>query len=319
MLDFRYHALSLAAVLCALAVGVLIGVAIGDSSLVSSAQDGLVHSLRDEVRESQGKLERTDTALTEQQALAGALWPLAVRGLLQGRAIGIVFLGQPSNEVDSLVQDGVRAAGGEVRSVLAVREPLDGSALAAQLAGTRYAQIASDPKLLRRLAVRIGGEMVASGRLLERVRAPLLSSYDGQLGGLEGVVVMRSDPPRMSAADSQPAGEVESGLIAGMKARGVAVVGVETMATSPSQVSWYRSEGISSVDDLQSVGGRAALAFALAGYRGAFGSKPSADALLPAPTASATATAAGSTAPTATVTATAVRTTTPPATTSGRP
>jgi hypothetical protein len=37
MFDYRYHALSLAAVLFALALGVLIGVAIGDSNLVSSA------------------------------------------------------------------------------------------------------------------------------------------------------------------------------------------------------------------------------------------------------------------------------------------
>ena len=46
MFDYRYHALSLAAVLFALAVGVLIGVAIGDSNLVSSAKNGIVHNLR---------------------------------------------------------------------------------------------------------------------------------------------------------------------------------------------------------------------------------------------------------------------------------
>ena len=45
MFDFRYHALSLAAVLFALAVGILIGVAIGDSNLVSSAQNGIVKNL----------------------------------------------------------------------------------------------------------------------------------------------------------------------------------------------------------------------------------------------------------------------------------
>jgi len=38
MFDYRYHALSLAAVLLALAVGLVIGIAIGDSSLVSSAR-----------------------------------------------------------------------------------------------------------------------------------------------------------------------------------------------------------------------------------------------------------------------------------------
>jgi copper transport outer membrane protein MctB len=280
MLDFRYHALSLAAVLCALAVGVLIGVAIGDSSLVSSAQDGLVHSLRGEVGASRQQLQLTDARLSEQQSLAGSLWPLAVHGLLAGRAVGVVFLGAGSDEVDSLVQSAVKQAGGEVRSVVAVREPPQLAALAARTGSVGYGALATDPRLLRRLAVRVGEEMVSGGRLLERVRPQLLGSYDGQLGGLEGVVAMRGEPASAAAQDA-----LDSGLIAGLKARGVPVVGVETSATEPSQVPWYRAEGLSSVDDLQSVGGRAALAFALAGYRGTFGAKPTADAQLPSASA----------------------------------
>lgn len=288
MVDFRYHALSLAAVLCALAVGVLVGIAIGDSSLVSSAQDGLVHNLRGEVRETQHKLQLSDQALSEQRALADSLWPLAVRGQLEGRSIGIVFLGQPSNEIDSLVQGAVRAAGGNVKAVLAVGEPFDASAMAKQLSGTRYASLASDPRLLGRLAQRLGGEIVAGGRLLERVRTRLLGSYDGQIGQLEGLVVTRAQPAGMTRAQTSDTNALESGLLAGMLARGVPVVGVQTSASEPSQIPWYKSAGLSSVDDLQSVGGRTALAYALAGYRGAFGSKSTAEAQLPSP-ASATA------------------------------
>lgn len=299
MLDFRYHALSLAAVLCALAVGVLIGVAIGDSSLVSSAQDGLVHNLRAELHESQHQLEAADTKLSEQQSLVGDFWPLAVRGLLEGRRIGLVFLGNSSDEIDSLVREGVQAAGGEVRSVVAVREPLEVAAIAAQAAGTRYAALASDPRLMRRFGAHVGAELVAESlrptqppkpsqsarpaTLFERVRTKLLSSDDGQPGDLEGVVVVRAEPSGMSGAALTAAHEFETGLLAGIAARGAPVVGAETSATEPSQVQWYKAEGISSVDDLESVGGRAALAYALAGYRGAFGVKPTADAPLPSP------------------------------------
>jgi hypothetical protein len=283
MLDFRYHALSLAAVLCALAVGVLVGVAIGDSSLVSSAQDGLVHNVRSELHDSQRNLELAGQQLSEQQTLATSLWPLAVRGLLAGRTVGVVFLGEPSNEAASLVRGGVKQAGGEVASIVAVREPPETAALATEVASPAYAALASDPRLLRRLAVHIGEEMVGGGRLLERVRLKLLSSYDGQLGKLDGVVVMRSEPAGMNAEATKSVGELESGLLAGMSAKGAPVVGVEMTATEPSQVPWYKAAGIASDDDLQSVGGRAALAFALASYRGAFGTKPTADAQLPAP------------------------------------
>lgn len=281
MLDFRYHALSLAAVLCALAVGVLVGVAIGDSSLVSSAQDGLVHNLRGEVRATQRNLELAGQQLSEQQSLVTSFWPLAVRDLLSGRSVGIVFLGESSNEVDSLVQDGVKEAGGEVKSLVAVREPMQTVALGIAPASVGRAGSGSEAKLIRRFGVRIGRELVVGGRLIEHVRSKLLSSYDGQLGGLEGVVVMRSEPTGMSLQATHQTHELESGLIAGIEAEGVASVGVETSSAKPSQVPWYKAEGLSSVDDIDNVGGRAALAFALAGYRGAFGGKPSADAQLP--------------------------------------
>ena len=55
MFDYRYHALSLAAVLFALALGVLIGVAIGDTDLVSSAKNGIVHDLSAEVGEARAR------------------------------------------------------------------------------------------------------------------------------------------------------------------------------------------------------------------------------------------------------------------------
>lgn len=284
MLDFRYHALSLAAVLCALAVGVLVGVAIGDSSLVSSAQDGLVHNLRGEVRDSQRNVELAGQQLSEQQNLVTAFWPLAVHDLLAGKSVGVVFLGDSSNEADSLVQDGVKKAGGEVKSVVALREPLQTTALGIVPANTGHAGPTASAKLIRRFGVRIGRELVAGGRLLEHVRSKLLSSYDGQLGKLDGVVVMRSEPAGMNSEETLAVHEFESGLIAGIKTEGVPAVGVEMTASEPSQVPWYKAEGLSSVDDIQNVGGRAALAFALAGYRGAFGVKSSADAQLPSAT-----------------------------------
>ena len=59
-------------------------------------------------------------------------------------------------------------------------------------------------------------------------------------------------------------------------------VGVELISTQPSQIPWYTSEDMASVDDLDTLAGRAALAFALAGDHGAYGVKPTAtSSLLP--------------------------------------
>ncbi|HEX4115806.1 MAG TPA: copper transporter [Solirubrobacteraceae bacterium] len=281
MFDYRYHALSLAAVLFALAVGILIGVAIGDSNLVSSAQNGIVKNLRAEVSDSQQDLEQVKAHLSEEETLAADLWPFAVHETLTGKSIGLVFLGDTSDQLDSLVRNAVSEAGGSVKAVVAVREPLETAGIAAQATGYRYTALTSDPSLTKEFGIRIGRQLVSGGQLLERVHTSLLSSYDGELGKLEGLVVVRSDPANMSEQDAKSTSEFNSGLIAGVAATGVPVVGVELRSTEPSQIPWYKAEKLASVDDMDTIAGRTALAFALAGDHGAYGVKSTADALLP--------------------------------------
>ena len=92
---------------------------------------------------------------------------------------------------------------------------------------------------------------------------------------------MRDDPAAVSAQQSEATAALQSGLLAGVAAEGVPAVGVELTGTEPSQVAWYKGERISSVDDLDVPAGQAALAYALAGSAGAYGSKSSANSLLP--------------------------------------
>jgi hypothetical protein len=288
MIDYRYHALSLAAVIFALALGVLLGVAIGDSNLVSSAKNGIVSNLGSEVEGARRQASRLQDRLNQEQALANGLYPLTVHGLLNGRSIGLVFLGASSDQVNAIVRTATAQAGAGVATVVAVREPLDLAGIAHEAAGTRYAALGGSPALIGRFGEVVGRELVSGGpnvlrALLSRVRAGLLSAFDGQLGRLDGLVVMRAQPLGMSAAQAEASSQLESGLLAGVAAAGVPAVGVELAGTSPSQIPWYRSHRISSVDDLDTLPGRAALILALAGYHGTFGTKPTADSLLPGP------------------------------------
>jgi Copper transport outer membrane protein, MctB len=274
MFDYRYHALSLAAVLFALTIGVLIGVAIGDSNLVSSAKDGIVQNLRSEVSGSQHKANELAAQLSSEETLSGDLYPIAVHGLLTGKSVGLVFLGESSDQIDELVRNSVTQAGGSLNVVVAVREPLDLPGLAAQATGTQYTALASNTALVKAFGVRMGEQLVGGGQLLGRVRTRLLSSYDGEFGKLQGLVVMRSEDMKLT-------GEFESGLIEGVSAVGAPAVGVELTSTEPSQVPWYKAENMASVDDLDMLAGQAALAFALAGDHGAYGVRATADSLLP--------------------------------------
>lgn len=296
MLDFRYHALSLAAVLLALAVGILIGVAIGDSNLVSSAKNGIVRSLHSEVSAAEREAERLQSRLRRAEAVGQGLYGLAVQRSLTGRQIGLVFLGAPSERVNSLVREAVTAAGGTLSTAVAVREPLQLSLLAARATGTQYTGLGSTPGLVRQFGLRVAVELVEGGPLIDRERTELLSAFDGTFGGLAGVVIERAEPKGMSGLQRAAVAEFQHGLIEGLSSLGVDAVGVELTQTNPSQVPWYAAQRIASVDDLDSIDGRAALDLALAGAQGAFGVKPTAEALLPrvAPQAASSASRAAS-------------------------
>jgi len=286
MFDYRYHALSLAAVLFALMIGVLLGVAIGDSNLVSSAKNGIVANLNSEVSSSRHHAGQLQERLTNEEAFANGLYPLAVHELLAGRTIGLVFLGGSSDQINSLVRTAVAQAGGSVTTVVAVREPLDIEGLEREAAGTHYAPLSSSIALVERFGELIGRQLVSGGQLVDRelisrVRASLLSAFDGQLTRLEGLVVVRAEPTGMSAAQTEASAAFESGLLAGVAAARVPAVGAELTSTEPSQIPWYKGKGISSVDDLDNLAGQAALDYALAGDSGSFGVSSTADSLLP--------------------------------------
>ncbi|MHB8233990.1 MAG: copper transporter [Solirubrobacteraceae bacterium] len=311
MFDFRYHALSLAAVLLALAVGVVIGVAIGDSDLVSSAKSGIVHDLKEEVRGEQQHAAQLSARLSGEEAFANDLYPIAVHGLLSGQSIGLVFLGSPSNSINALVRDAVTQAGGDLATVVAVREPLDLSGLGRAAEGTRYAALATvtpssgaaaegagettstsaptgevPSQLIEDFGTIVAKQLVSGGQNLERelisrVRGRLLTAFDGQLGKLQGVVIVRDDPNTQTPEQSKASAAFEKGFVSGVEAVGTPIVGAELSSAEPSQIPWYQGKDVSSVDDLDATAGQAALIYALAGSHGAYGTKSTADSLLP--------------------------------------
>lgn len=280
MFDFRYHALSLAAVFIALVVGLLLGVAIGDKELVSSAQKDLRSSLRSDVRKADRERDEAKARLREQEQFADAALPILTRGQLRGRHIGLVLLGDDDGAPD-LVRKALEPAGADLTLVAVVRENVELKALADRSRGTRYAGLAKDASLLDDLGQRAGIQMVLGGRLVRQLRTTLLQSLSGRFGGLDAVVVLRpSDKPKDKQAADRLA-ELQDGIARGLVATGVKVVGVERRDSDPSSIGWFRDRELSSVDNVDEQAGRAALVFVLAGAQGAYGRKDGAQALLP--------------------------------------
>ncbi|CAB4922988.1 unannotated protein [freshwater metagenome] len=282
MFNFRYHAISLVAVLVALAVGLLLGVAIGDAGLVSSAENSLRDSLRGDVKAARADAAQARTALEEEQRYAQAAYPLLVSGRLTNQQVGLLFLGSPSESIASEVRAALEGSGARLAGVLALREPPDRAALAAAAGTSRYATLADDPALLEPFGKRIGMQLMQGGSLLEREAQALFSTSNGGLGPFTSMVVYRADRDLKSDAARETAA-LENGLMTGLTRMPASIIGVQETTTDPSQVRWYRSHGLASVDNMDQIAGHAALVFTLAGAEGSYGVGGDAGALLPGP------------------------------------
>jgi hypothetical protein len=276
--DFRYHALSLVAVFIALAVGLVLGVTIGDKGVLTSARRELSANLVSRARDRASTLSNE---LNVRREFEQETYPALVADRLAGERFGLVFLGGASDTIARRVSDALDGTGGSLRFVAVVRDTPNLGELAARAGATRYAGLADDPTLLQPFAQAVGRSIVRGGSLAIDERQPLLSSFSGELGGgVNGVIVARlGETPTGDQADEIRA--LQEGLVQGMADTDASVVGVETTTSEPSQVPWYQERGISTVDDIDDIAGLTALVYVLAGAKGDYGVKPIAEALVP--------------------------------------
>lgn len=285
MFDFRYHALSLTAVFIALAVGLLLGVAIGDSGLVSSAERNIRQSLRSDVADADRRVKKTEAQLSQADRFQRDVYPLLVDGRLEGQSVGVVFLGNTDKEIVADVRDALRDTGATIRSVAATGSSPDPNAAGTAAAGTRYDLLAATPEpaldLVGAFGFRMGAQYVRPGKLIAAEKNTIFDTFNGDLQSVGAVVVVHDRGQLPEGYGRRARDRFDEEFVRGLRESRIPVVGVEQSSTNPSQIGWYKDRDISSVDDVDETSGRAALVFTLQGRQGAFGRKDSSDGLLP--------------------------------------
>lgn len=276
----RYHATSLIAVFLALAVGILIGAEFGGNALTNTRKD-LEHSLVGNLQDARSRADELSAQLNRSNEFGERVYPVLTRERLQGRRIGIVALGGLPGDITGDVEDALAPTGARIVGVGVVREPVDINGLAGDLAKTRFADLRRNPDALSELGTGLGRQLVLGGTLPEVVRSQLFSRASGTFGALDGVIVVRNQPPDMGPVQQAKANQLEAALMSGMTATRTPVVGVETTTTEPSSVGFFQGNDLSSVDDVDLTAGQLAMVFAMLGAEGSFGVKGSADRLLP--------------------------------------
>jgi hypothetical protein len=276
----RYHAVSLIAIFLALAIGILIGAALGGDTLTDTRKN-LENSLTGNLQDARDRADELSGELGRSNEFADRVYPVLVRDRLDGKRIGLVALGDLPGDVSDSIEEALGPTGARLVGVGVVREPVDLAALAGDLSKTRFADIRDNPEGQTAFGTGVGRQIVIGGTLLERVRSDLFARASGNFGGLDGVIVVREPPQDMGPAQRAAAARLESALIGGIEATRAPAVGVEQSTDETSSISFFQGDGLSSVDHVELTAGQLATVFALLGAEGSFGVKSSSDRLLP--------------------------------------
>jgi Copper transport outer membrane protein, MctB len=279
MLDFRYHALSLVAVFLALGIGIVLGSSLGDT-VVSQANRDLANSLRGDLNAARAEASRARGGVAaRERLLEEAASPIAA-GRLRGEQVAVISSGNLPAEVQSDAREAVRLGDGRLGLVAQLVAPPDLATLG-RTAGPRFDALRSDDQRLRPLGRRIGRALVSGGSLARKLVKRFPDRFSGPLAPAGAVVFYRDPAEDRTDAEKQ----FEQGLIDALRSARRPLVGVERLDTDPTQIPFYSGRRITSVDNVDSAGGRIALVLALAGpfcsRGGSFGYKKTADAALP--------------------------------------
>ena len=282
MFGLRYHVASLAAVFLALAVGILLGVAI--SGKVSDAEESFEQErLEDLERDLEAANARADAATRRGEAtqeLVERAYPVLMEDRLADEGFAVAFLGPVDGGIRSDIEQTLADAGsGSPVRVVGLGVPVDALELQNTLESNEVlASYAGDGGDFAELGRELGRELVEGGEtpLWSALSSHLVEERDGTPAAeVDGAVVVATWMPNAAEdGESQDADEearsrstwsLLDGIVQGLESAGVPVVGAAT-SEQPAELSdLYRSEGISSVDDVDAPAGRLALALLLSG------------------------------------------------------
>jgi hypothetical protein len=280
LFDLRYHVASLAAVFVALAVGIVIGVAIAGGGNLEETTAGIeqaeLDDLNRQLEEAQARGDRLEEQNEAVRRLMDDTYEPIMSGRLADRRVAVVYLGESDAGLDDDVDRTLEDAGQPApTNVTALALPVDVDRLAARLASVPELASFAGPSNLEALGEALGREFAAGGDrpLWNELQGDLAAqTIGGILEPLDGVVLVRSWQPVESESpiDTQrdeQTGALIRGFVAGLVDAEIVVVGVEGQGANSeeSAIDLFKSFDVSTVDDVDTVPGRVALALLLAG------------------------------------------------------
>ena len=284
--DYRYHIGSFVAIFLALLLGILIGIGLQPNP---AYLDKVVGGLRKEFIETRRAKEAELQALGQEKSQYESLAKEAVAGVirsrLQGRRVALVLNHEFDHDpLPDVLRALMKQSGATLSSTTAVtRDFVEMPESMRQRVSERFDLVPSPGVHFRTLVAEVLARDIAQGRqesvaFLQSLGLVKSSADSDYRLPVDTVLFIGGAG---SSADASPE-RIDLPLIAELLRLGVHVVGCESSRCPASSIPLYKSKGIPTVDNADMLAGRMSVVLCLAGAKGHFGVKDTADRFLPA-------------------------------------
>jgi 5-enolpyruvylshikimate-3-phosphate synthase len=285
MLEFRYHIVSLIAVLLSLGIGIVIGSTLLPSALMEK-QTQMVKKLerdfaeiRKETKKVEGRLKLSDTF--EKNVL-----PLVIHSKLNGKNIAIIETNEQSNDLVQNILIGIlKQAGANIQNVTSISEGFGFENKELKQAVTSHLGLQNHTmnKILQNISSRLAKEIVQGGDipLLSYLQEKRVIQPSGDYSNPSYTVVIVGGSNKKNNNVNFYIKNMDVFIINTLKEMGVRVIGVEKKDVEISFIPTYEKLGISTIDNVDEVSGQISLVLVLSGREGNYGIKKNARQLLP--------------------------------------
>jgi len=289
LIDIRYHIYSIAAVFLALAVGIVIGTSFAKSfpsdtsgrhTIQRYEQD--MRTLREAILQAHDTATKRETAVKAWQDYCRAIMPAVIKDKLYWRNVAVVQTGD-SDDLTGSVKEALTLAGAQVTCTVDINSTFpfgDDAGISEALAGTGLGST-YDSKADRDRLFRILAQTISAGRypyFVPKLEKAGVATFSGKCDAPCSLVVFVGGA---TSPDSSLVQVVDALLAPDLQKQGVTVVGCEASEAKASYVPVWHKCGIATVDNADNAMGQTCLIYALGGETANFGTKDTADRLIP--------------------------------------
>lgn len=284
MFDFRYHIVSLVAVFLALGIGVVLGSMSAERGVVTEQERALIATMEKDFDNLRAENKQLNTIISADEAFRAGVVPLVVDGQLAGKNVAVMVTGAVNSTTLKTLKTVIEQAGGVETSVTTFGGDLGlGEKAVKEKVASIVGASAGNTATLRGKALDASAGWIASGlnakNIIELDNAGFLKSEGVYDVPVQAVLIIGG---KVNGKDLN-AENLDTPLIESLKTQNIVIAGAEGSDVKTSYIKTYKNLGLNTVDNLDMPAGLVSVVYVLNGQTGNYGTKSTADRLMPEP------------------------------------